>query len=928
MWNSPQAADEKIVTQEHPVSHIDLLENFPTHSMAPLNPAFIDYLNNRDKYSVPNELGLMPLIPSPVDLSHLRGTKLFKGMQALALPSRFDLREEGKLSPIRDQGPCGACWAFATMGCLESFLLPHESWDFSENHLKNTHGFDPDHCQGGVGLMPAAYLARWSGPVLESQDPYNPYSGYSPSGLPPQKHIQEILTISYIADHSNIKQAIMQYGGVYSAIYWDPNFFQTANNAYYCNYPGLPNNHAVVIVGWDDNYSRYNFLTRPTADGAFIVRNSWGTSWGEGGYFYISYYDLNVGVDSGVISQIEPVTNYNQVYQYDWLGLMDYFGGTDETEWGANIFTSTSNDRLSAVSFYCPVPDASYEVYVYLNSNAGPCSGTLATSKAGKILLPGYHTVSLPDLVQLQIGQKFSVVYKLQTPGFLYPIGVEYPILGYSSAATANADQSYVSSNGSNWTDIVTIVPNTNVCLKAFTTNTQSTLYATHVASDATWWTRISLLNTGTVSTSVQFIAYNENGQVVETKNISNLAPSNSYSADVSELFSSGALAQGLWVKIVHNSKLNGVLEFGTRDNLSHVTIPLLESGSNEIIYPYVVHTAEWFTGITVVNPQTTTSGITIEAYNEAGDLLGATVTAIPPQGKYVRLMPFIFTELDPLSIRFMRVRSNQALIGFELFGSFVNTGLAGMLGVHPGKLYTKAELNDDAQHIRPDDKSTLDLKTAELYSLIYNSIPYPNYFFTGVTFSNLDSQGATVQTELYHYNGTRLVQYNWPDTIDPLQQITREIWAACGDGSFNENAAYMRASSNSPLMGFELFYYGPGDPNSFLIDGIGCATQGSKISYFPVVKVGADWDIDYIGITNLGDVTNNFTVYAYSNTGSLIWTAPNSIPAHGQFLGYLEAEDSGSIAWIKVECSYPAVTSIFYISADWRRMGAYLGLE
>jgi C1A family cysteine protease len=109
---------------------------------------------NREKYSIANADGLTPLVPSPIDLSHLDGKKLFMEDLIKALPSYFDLREEGRLSPVKDQGECGACWSFSTLACLESLLLPFEALDFSENNLKNTHGFDPDHCQGGLPFMP------------------------------------------------------------------------------------------------------------------------------------------------------------------------------------------------------------------------------------------------------------------------------------------------------------------------------------------------------------------------------------------------------------------------------------------------------------------------------------------------------------------------------------------------------------------------------------------------------------------------------------------------------------------------------------------------------------------------------------------------------------------------------------------------------
>ena len=62
----------------------------------------------------------------------------------LSLPSYYDLRDEGRVTPVGDQQQCGCCWAFATYASQESYLRPGETLDFSENNLKNLHGFDND----------------------------------------------------------------------------------------------------------------------------------------------------------------------------------------------------------------------------------------------------------------------------------------------------------------------------------------------------------------------------------------------------------------------------------------------------------------------------------------------------------------------------------------------------------------------------------------------------------------------------------------------------------------------------------------------------------------------------------------------------------------------------------------------------------------
>jgi C1A family cysteine protease len=446
--------------------------------LAPLNPAFLEYLQGSPMIVTQQQTadGHVPgFIPSPVELSHLAGLSLPHVQELVGAPASYDLRLLGKLTPVKDQGPCGSCWTFATYGSLESNLLTSETWDFSENDLKDTHGFDPGYCDGGNAFMSTAYLARWSGPVSEADDPYNPSSGYSPSGLVTQKHVQEVLIIPNRTgplDNENIKQAVMTYGAAYTAIYWSDSRYNSTYGTYYYRGTGS-SNHAVAIVGWDDNFDRTKFLyPYPANNGAFIIKNSWGTSFGENGYFYISYYDKKIGYDENfMFNDAESFTNYTSIYQYDPLGWTQSLGYSVNTGWFANIFTAAAGEQLSAVSFYTASPNSTYEVYIYDGVTSVPTSGSLQGTRTGIIPAPGYHTIVLDSSVSLTAGQKFSVVVKLTTPGYNYPIPLEYPYAGYSSSATANAGESFVSSNGSSWSDITSSYPKTNVCVKAFAIN-------------------------------------------------------------------------------------------------------------------------------------------------------------------------------------------------------------------------------------------------------------------------------------------------------------------------------------------------------------------------------------------------------------------------------------------------------------------------
>ena len=231
-------------------------------------------------------------------------------------------------------------------------------------------------------------------------------------------------------------------------------------------------NHAVDIVGWDDNYSKDNFINGAPGNGAFIIRNSWGSDWGDNGYFYVSYYDKYLANSdyNVVFMDAEPTSNYDNIYQYDPYGAVGNLGYDSDVAWFSNIFKSNGNEKLKASSFYVFSPDSTYKIYVYLNpKDNNPDDGILVDSQSGIINTEGYKTIQLDNIVQLLKGQKFSVVVELNSPNYLYPVTIEYPLPGYSSKATANPGESYVSEDGLSWEDLTSILPNANVCLKAFT---------------------------------------------------------------------------------------------------------------------------------------------------------------------------------------------------------------------------------------------------------------------------------------------------------------------------------------------------------------------------------------------------------------------------------------------------------------------------
>ena len=439
----------------------------------------VTFTDNKASYNANmlNQSNFSPIVSSTNNYSLFVYKSLFNG----TLPARYNLAENGFVTDVKNQQDSGNCWAFAALASLETCVLKasNKTFNFSVENMKNliemysAYGWKMETNEGGYNGMSMGYLASWLGPVNATLDPFDDKGTLSPL-LDSEMHIQNIYVLpartSY-TDNDAIKEAILKYGGLYASYYHSAGYLNSKTNAYYDPYTGN-GNHAITVVGWDDNYSKNNFYTAPAGDGAFIVKNSWGSSWGDNGYFYISYYDrvlFAVNKDNQAFTYIlNDTVRYTKNYQYDVAGMTDYLITGKKTVWYQNIYNATGNEAIAAVStFFNTTVD--YEISIYVND-------VLQLTQNGRHEGSGYYTIPLKEYVPVAVGDIFKIVVKLANPQNGY---AAVPISEQLSTTRCYyaPGVSYFSNDGKKWTDLYDYSAsayshtyNSQVaCLKAFT---------------------------------------------------------------------------------------------------------------------------------------------------------------------------------------------------------------------------------------------------------------------------------------------------------------------------------------------------------------------------------------------------------------------------------------------------------------------------
>lgn len=367
--------------------------------------------------------------------------------ESVGLSSKYDPRETGIYTEINNQVGTSICWMYGTIATAEQNVMKNfgRKFNISELHgavalsdsikktrmtYDDTGYYTSGPIRAGTKAMALQYVTNWNSPIFDD-DTYNWFANVKENDYP-----KEIFTNNQFAQHHNminitqneeqfseseslirvtgakyitknkdsIKYAVYNFGAVQIDLYIDSNGKENHANgdqAYYST--SAMANHAVTIVGWDDNYSVENFKAgnRPQNDGAWLVKNSYGTNFQNTGYIWVSYETVSLnnpmtitGVKRGSDQDVEYMLSY------DYLPIKSG-KHTSSTVYLTNVYDLSSwlddYNEINQIMFYYKVSgECTYNIRVIPFDNSLPQQinqySVLAT---GQLSGEGYITKQL-----------------------------------------------------------------------------------------------------------------------------------------------------------------------------------------------------------------------------------------------------------------------------------------------------------------------------------------------------------------------------------------------------------------------------------------------------------------------------------------------------------------------------------------------------
>ena len=429
------------------------------------------------------------------------------------IPAHYEL-DKNMFPDVRNQNPYGTCWAFAALGLSEFGLikrgLANKSIDLSElqlayyvynsalDPLGGTEGDQSKYYdgstsysylnRGGTYEYAVRRLSQWSGAVNESDVPYNTttINNVLENGLSDEyayskdvAHLENAYVMSLKNNPDDVKRAIMSNGAVGIQYYHSDNYLLWNSDKQLWTYydPNITGGgHNVMIVGWDDDFSKDNFVgDKPTNNGAWLIRNSWGF---QQSYFWMSY-ENNSLLDAAWAFDMNTANNYDNNYQLD--GGIDSYNVSNticQYKTYSNVFSVENKDgvaseSLKAVSLsFTHVANVNYKVEIYTDlKNSNPYSGTkqAEATTEGTTTYAGLYTVPLSKTIELKPGSSFAVVVTTDKYALDYEQGVNWESNGtkvWDAPVSLNSGKSFYGNSNYQWGWYWG-----NFCVKAYTTN-------------------------------------------------------------------------------------------------------------------------------------------------------------------------------------------------------------------------------------------------------------------------------------------------------------------------------------------------------------------------------------------------------------------------------------------------------------------------
>lgn len=416
---------------------------------------------------------------------------ILNSLSGQTLPIAYDLRNVGGtnyVTSIKSQQG-GTCWTHGAMAAIEGNMMLTNVWqqagqsgepDLAEYHLDwwngfNQHNNDDATPTTGSGLtvhmggdyrVTSAYLSRGEGAVRESDAPSyttpslrsdSSYMYFYPRNIEwftAGKNLQRIALLKQKIMDEGVMGTCMCVGG----FWWGNIHYQPETD------PSEPN-HAIAIIGWNDTLT-----TQAPLPGAWLCKNSWGSSWGNNGYFWISYYDKHCAQEPqmGAVTfrNVEQM-KYSKVYYHDYHGWRDELSNVSTA---FNAFKATGFERLEAISFFTAADSVQFTATVFGSFQNQQPSDTLSVV-SGFNEYSGFITVNLDSVMALTPNKNFYIAVDLSQGGHPYDRTSSVPVLlgaSYRTLVTSSAlpGQSFFKDAGNQWVDLTSIDSTANFCIK------------------------------------------------------------------------------------------------------------------------------------------------------------------------------------------------------------------------------------------------------------------------------------------------------------------------------------------------------------------------------------------------------------------------------------------------------------------------------